>query len=44
MICEFVEEFILKICISDWSKPSSPYRVLLDILIQTISITPSYTL
>ena len=32
MIYEFVEEFILKIFISEWSKPASPYRYLLDIL------------
>jgi len=32
MIYEFLEEFILKICVSDWSKPASPCRLLLDIL------------
>jgi len=35
MIYEFLEEFTLKICISDWSKQSSPYAMLLDILTQT---------
>jgi hypothetical protein len=44
MIHEFLDEFILIICISDWSKPSSPYRILLDILTQNLCITQPYTL
>ena len=44
MIYEFLEEFILKICISDLSNPSSPYRMLLDILTQNMCIKPPYTL